>query len=250
MPPHGKNGPTLWVDYFGPLFSEFAENDRLSWSVADGRGDRKIVTAHFNDASTVIQVESAPSGTDFAVYAGGGDDSVISGIGSDRLYGEDGHDYLSGGGGGDLLDGGAGDDELVGGSSNDQLWGGSGNDTFMFYVKDSTGSDGKGTIRDFVAGDDALHFYTVVQQDFHHTIVTHAGNFANYAETPVAPGTGLATVEAAADALFATSSWYKFAFVADGTDGYLFVDIFDGPPVMITLKGIGSVDGFSFADLV
>ena len=54
-PPKTTNGFSPWVDYFGSLFG--AENDRLSWSVEDGRGGRKIVTAHFNDAATVIQVE-------------------------------------------------------------------------------------------------------------------------------------------------------------------------------------------------
>ncbi|MBR1125086.1 hypothetical protein JQ628_26435 [Bradyrhizobium lablabi] len=246
MPPHDKNGPKLWIDYFGQLFSDEAEADRLSWSVTDGRGDRKIVTAHFNDDDTVIQVESAPAGTDFRVYAGGGDDWVFSGTGSDKLYGEAGQDFLSSGPGDDLLDGGADNDDLNGGLGNDQLWGGSGDDSFSFHVRGDMDWIGRDVIHDFVAGEDTLHFYTV--KGFH-DLSTHPGSFLNYAETSVAPGASLPTIEAAADALFATS-WRDFVFVADGTDGYLFVDAAGGERAMITLKGVGSVDGFSWDCIV
>ena len=172
---------------------------------------------------------------------------MFSGGGSDRLYGDAGNDYLLSGPGNDTLYGGIGNDALYGQSGNDQLWGGSGNDVFNFNASSGMDWIGRDVIHDFVAGEDSLQFWTM--EGFHHSI-NHPGNFANYAETSVAPGSGLAAIEAAADALFATSSWRHYVFVADGADGYLFVDLVDAPRSMITLKGVGSVDGFSFDFIV
>jgi Ca2+-binding RTX toxin-like protein len=247
MAPPKKDGPALWVDYFGPYFGDQAENDRLAWWVSDARGDRNMVTAYFNDAATLINVEATPIGTDFTVHAGGGDDQVFAGFGNDRLHGEAGRDRLSGGWGDDALYGGADDDRLQGNDGDDHLWGGSGNDTFVFLFRPGLISLGIDTIHDFVAGEDALR---VSSKPVFQNFVDHPGNFANYAETSVAPGTDLATIEATADALYASSSWYKFVFVADGTDGYLFVDVSDDPRAMITLKGVGSVEEFSYQYLV
>ena len=235
-------------------------DDLLRYSEQPQRDGSTIVAMVFGPDGTNIDVPQA-NNTHYRVYAGDGDDDIDCwNAGNDHLYGGRGNDVLDDiAGGDDLLDGGDGDDVLIAGAGNDQLyggegddalaggrgddllWGGNGNDTFSFGLKANTNAVGHDTVHDFDPAVDLIDVYR--WPGFPHNA---EGSADNYAEQNVAPGTSLAVIEATAEWIFGTDSDVQFCFIADGTDGYLFMDLFDGPDSMVTLKGVGSVDEFSW----
>jgi VCBS repeat-containing protein len=83
---------------------------------------------------------------------GNSNDIVFGNGGNDTLVGSQSSDLLLGGAGNDSLSGVTSDDVLAGGAGNDTLSGGNGKDRFVFF----SSADGKDTISDFDASQDAL----------------------------------------------------------------------------------------------
>ena len=69
------------------------------------------------------------------------------------------------------------------------------------------------------------------------------------AEYTALPGTSVDTMKAAAAFAFGDPA-LEYVFITDGTNGYLFADGGGRPDVMVTLKGINSVDQFSWESIV
>jgi Ca2+-binding RTX toxin-like protein len=209
------------------------------------------------------------SSAQITVLAGDGNDMIATGYGADEVYGQDGNDALYSGGGDDLVLGGAGNDLINGGSGSDTLWGGSGNDTVIGGTGNDalwggSGSDtfvvdfgysftrhlpgGQGsyvvnvntvdTINDFNARYDAID-------------LAIAGSASNYHEATLSNGQhGLDAAQALGEQMLAKTG-YMYAFVTDGTDGYLFVDRGADLDTGVTvLKGLDSVSDFDWHNII
>jgi Ca2+-binding RTX toxin-like protein len=193
-------------------------------------------------------------GVDY-LYGMAGDDWLRGGDGGDYLIGGLGNDYLDGQNGNDNLRGNAGDDTLIGGHGNDSLEGGLGDDIltsgdnssdfFVYRFSSQLQDMGHDTITDF---DHTLDYFDVdLAIGGGYSIV---GTEANYHELSVFPGTDMETIRAAALRTFANDPNKTFVFVADGTDGYLFIDPDFAAGTMITLQGAGSLDDLSYKDFI
>jgi hypothetical protein len=259
----------MTLRYFpGNPYWQFGDDDLIRYSVETVRGST-IVTMVYGDEDSFIDLPTGNT-THYRIYGGGGVDSINSlSSGNDHLYGGDGDDFivdlydgndlldggngkdfLSAGSGNDTLYGGEGKDALSGDQGDDLLWGGNGGDRFEFLVRESFDGVGRDVIFDFDSAADWLVVYARADHQpggphFGHPVAAN-GSADNYAEQDVAAGTSVASIEAMAQSNFSANSDIQFCFIADGTDGYLFMDIFDGPDSMVTLKGVGSVDEFSW----
>ncbi|MCW6507524.1 calcium-binding protein [Lichenifustis flavocetrariae] len=162
------------------------------------------------------------NGGDDTVMAGGGADSVIGGFGNDQLLGNQGNDLILGNQGQDIIYGGQGNDTIFGGQGNDILFGNEGDDllfgnegsnTFVFARGDTDFQSGVGTgdtIADFKTGSDRV----VMTQG-------PAATAQNFGTTSVLSA-DFAGIQAAAQTL--VNGGDAYAFVTDGTNGYLFAD--------------------------
>lgn len=202
-------------------------------------------------ATTTSNVTLYGDGT--SLTAGDGNDTLIAGSGSDRLYGGGGNDTLYGGAGTDTLygdiqsgniPGAGGSDILVGGAGYDNLYGGIGDDKFVYNRGDSNPTySGADVIWDF--------------NDLHDKIQIVGGPAVtsdNYIELKLLGSSGSSATDFAnaAKAADAYLDVWDYAFLTNGTQGYLFADVnHDGSPDFgIELKGLTSVNDFSQFNLL
>jgi Ca2+-binding RTX toxin-like protein len=199
-------------------------------------------------------------GTD-VLSGGDGHDHIYGRGGYDFLFGDDDNDHLYGEDGGDWLDGGAGNDELVGGEGGDWLTGGPGYDTFQFtvpeakyalFVKPDSWVDNPDEIMDFSTFDDQIVLLGWG--------ITPAPS--QYEEATIDQGAGYDAARTHAETLLNNDNSMLYAFVTDGVDGYLFVDVFkgdggeytdglyEGVEMGIKLAGLTNVSHFDFNDIV
>ena len=194
------------------------------------------------------------------LWGGDGHDHIYGRAGYDFLFGDDDNDHLYGEDGGDWLDGGAGNDVLVGGEGGDWLTGGPGYDTFEFtvpdadyealYVKPDSWVGNPDEIKDFSTFDDQIVLLGWG--------ITPAPS--QYEEATIDYGTGYDAARTHAETLINNDNNKLYAFVTDGVDGYLFVDVFKGPEFAdglyegvemgIKLVGLTNVSDFDFGDIV
>ena len=94
------------------------------------------------------------------------------------------------------------------------------------------------TIGDFVSGTDKIDFTS-----------GPAGTAANFGADQVISGSGFSAVQAAAQALINGGDTY--AFVADGTDGYLFTTGGTGTAITdaVKLAGAGAAGALQYTDI-
>ncbi|MBA4308396.1 MAG: calcium-binding protein [Sphingopyxis sp.] len=183
------------------------------------------------------------------IRGGNGNDTINGGADNDSLFGDAGIDSLLGAAGNDLLDGGAGNDTLNGQSGSDTIIGGQGRDSlnggteadiFRFNFGDTTtNSTTIDIITDFTTGSDKIDL------DF----VNGGISAAAYSEGLIATNS---FTDALASAQAMLSGGKSVAFVAGSTDGWLFWDT-NGDGVIdqsILLKGVGSLGGFDFTDIM
>jgi Ca2+-binding RTX toxin-like protein len=183
------------------------------------------------------------------IRGGNGNDTINGGADNDSLFGDAGIDTLLGAAGNDLLDGGAGNDTLNGQSGNDIIIGGLGRDSlnggteadiFRFAFGDTTANSATiDIITDFTTGSDKIDL------DF----VNGGISAAAYSEGLIATNS---FTDALASAQAMLSGGKSVAFVAGSTDGWLFWDT-NGDGVIdqsILLKGVGSLGGFDFTDIM
>lgn len=183
------------------------------------------------------------------IRGGNGNDTINGGADNDSLFGDAGIDSLLGAAGNDLLDGGAGNDTLNGQSGNDIIIGGQGRDSlnggteadiFRFAFGDTTTNSATiDIITDFTTGSDKIDL------DFVNGGISAAG----YSEGLIATNS---FTDALASAQAMLSGGKSVAFVAGSTDGWLFWDT-NGDGVIdqsILLKGVGSLGGFDFTDIM
>jgi Ca2+-binding RTX toxin-like protein len=183
------------------------------------------------------------------IRGGNGNDTINGGADNDSLFGDAGIDTLLGAAGNDLLDGGAGNDTLNGQSGNDIIIGGLGRDSlnggteadiFRFAFGDTTANSATiDIITDFTTGSDKIDL------DF----VNGGISAAAYSEGLIATNS-FTDALASAQAMLSGGNWV--AFVAGSTDGWLFWDT-NGDGVIdqsILLKGVGSLGGFDFTDIM
>lgn len=156
--------------------------------------------------------------------------------GNDRLHGGSGNDFLDGGADADTIKGGAGNDTIKGGTGRDDMWGGSGGDTFIFDSSSDSGlnSTTADRIHDFETGRDHIVW----------AVGTAVGDSESYGEVR-SPFQG---IDASLKIVEAHLSGKVFAFVTDGTDGYLFADThhsghFDSGVILNGLSTLGSFTG-------
>jgi Ca2+-binding RTX toxin-like protein len=216
-------------------------------------GDDRIFSGSGNDALIGGDDEDQLRG-------GAGNDELWGGRGPDELatdpeyagdwlLGEEGNDRLFGGADKDFLDGGRGDDVLIGGRGADVMRGDEGNDTFLFNhnwregnepsISDSMpGLQSMDHIEDFISGKDMLLF------------TGHAAgeDGVNYGEMDVSGD--FSTVLSAAAGIIGGGATY--AFVADGLNGFLFVDM-NGDSVVdlgVMLASLRNTSMFAASDIV
>lgn len=183
------------------------------------------------------------------IRGGNGNDTINGGADNDSIFGDAGIDSLLGAAGNDLLDGGAGNDTLNGQSGSDTIIGGLGRDSlnggteadiFRFNFGDTTtNSTTIDIITDFTTGSDKIDL------DF----VNGGISAAAYSEGLIATNS---FTDALASAQAMLSGGKSVAFVAGSTDGWLFWDT-NGDGVIdqsILLKGVGSLGGFDFTDIM
>lgn len=216
-----------------------------------------------NELANVIK-----GGTDDSfIYGLGGNDTINGNEGEDRLYGGDGNDVISGGSeidnlfgeagndtllggadsdylygdiGDDILSGQSGSDVIVGGLGRDTLTGGLDIDYFKFGMADSSVSASTiDVITDFTTGVDRIEL----------EFLNRNGVGIGYSEAAITTNS-FTDALASAQAMLSGGNWV--AFVAGSIDGWLFWDQ-NGDGVIdqsILLKGVGSLGGFDFTDIM
>ena len=181
------------------------------------------------------------------LHGEGGSDHIYGGAEGDWLFGGDDNDYLFGGDGRDWLEGGAGWDTLVGGLDGDWLTGGSGHDDFqinwvnLFNHDSSSGQPDE--IMDFSTTEDIIS-------------LVGTGPFlvpSMYEEDTIDTGAGYQEAKKHALSLLLDTD-KQYAFVTDGVDGYLFVevypnDVLDDVEIGVTLKGLNDLSDFNATNL-
>lgn len=225
-------------------------------TVRAGNGGNVIVGGQdANDGADVITSGAGRdlifgNGGDDTVAAGDGADSVVGGFGNDVLLGNQGNDLvlgnqgndaIYGGSGDDTLYGGQGDDTLVGGTGNDLMFGDEGSNHFVFAQGDTGFASGAGTgdaVADFKTGADKLVFSQ-----------GPAATAANFGATAVA-STNFGDIQRAAQSLIDAGD--RYAFVADGVDGFLFADENGDKGIddAVKLNGAATNAALSATDLV
>ena len=189
------------------------------------------------------------NGGNDSVGAGAGNDTVAGGFGDDVVLGNQGNDVILGNQGRDTLFGGQGADTLVGGQGNDVLYGNEGDDvlygneglnTFVFNPGDTGFRSALGT------GDTVMDFATGTSRiDFASGPAGSATNFGATATT----ATDFAAIQALGQTLIDGGDAY--AFVADGTDGFLFTTGGTGTAMTdaVKLVGAGTASSLKYQDI-
>jgi RTX calcium-binding nonapeptide repeat (4 copies) len=177
-----------------------------------------------------------------ALYGEDGSDHIYGGADNDWLFGGDEQDHLFGGDGRDVLVGGAGNDVLVGGADKDWLTGGSGYDEFQInwehLFKHDSPTSQPDEIMDFNINEDVIAL-----QGTGPILVP-----GEYVEDTIDYGAGYQEAkEHALSLLVGTNKQY--AFVTDGVDGYLFIevypnDVLEDVEIGVVLKGLTSLSQF------
>lgn len=177
--------------------------------IKGGSGDDLILGNGGNDTL------SGGAGLD-TVLGGFGADVLLANAGDDLILGNAGDDIIYGGKGNDTVYGGKGDDIIMGGNGNDLLFGGIGDNLFSFAAGDTTGtaSDGMDTVGDFKSGTDHVHFTG-----------GSGGTPANFGSTS-STSSDYSVVQSLAQSIL--SGGKAYAFVGDGTDGFLFTTAGNG----------------------
>jgi hypothetical protein len=151
------------------------------------------------------------------LFGMGGNDRLEGGEGSDNLFGDVGGDLLFGGAGFDWLEGGFGLDILDGGADKDWLTGHWDPDIFRFGMTNGvsdTKVDNPDELLDFWSNEDWVD-------------LPMSGTEKNYTEMMIGYGAGYDIAKGFADTLIGTDTGFRYAYIADGIDGFLFGD-FDG----------------------
>ena len=186
------------------------------------QGDDQIFGGQGND------IAFGGQGND-TLYGNMGNDIAFGNMGDDVVYGNLGNDVLYGGQGNDTIYGGQGDDILFGNKGDDVLVGGLGSDTFGFNAGDTDFKSGVSTgdtISDFVSGTDKI--------DFTQGPAATAQNFGAASTT----STDFASIQTTAQGLINGGDTY--AFVSDGTDGFLFTTGGSGTTIADAVKLTGA----------
>ncbi len=160
---------------------------------------------------------------------------------ANRISGNSSNDTISGFGGDDVLLGNVGNDRLTGGAGKDTLTGGAGFDTFAMSSSDSPASTsmlGFDTITDFTSGTDFIDL-----DEYEGSPSIH------YAEAAITTKTYGAAYSAASTLL---AGGADVAFIANGSDGYLFwnSDANVGTPDgAVKLAKAGTLSAFAATDV-
>lgn len=246
---------------FDPIFEEAATDDLEIFAfdgndlVFSGSGNDRLVGGKGNDqlnggdGNDTIWGGNGPVEDRYSPDYGA--DRLFGGMGNDHLFGQGGNDWLEGGGGHDEINGGRGDDTILGGCGTDKMWGDEGKDRFIFspmfqgennqpILDSSLDQQTMDRIYDFVSGYDSIAFRGA-----------DAGvEWANYLEVDMFAGASYADVLTTASGIIASGKTY--AFVADGANGYLFVDMNrDGNVDQgVMLAGLHNTSMFAASDLI
>ncbi|TSB01856.1 beta strand repeat-containing protein [Sphingorhabdus contaminans] len=230
------------------------EHLTLAGSAVSGTGNSKANILNGNGlGNTLLGLDGNDTingnAGDDVLRGGGGNDNINGGTENDTLFGDAGTDTLLGGAGNDIIAGGSGSDTLngqsgldilVGGTGRDSMNGGTEADIFKFAFGDTTTvSTTIDVITDFTTGSDKIDL------DF----VNGGISAAAYSEGLIATNS---FTDALASAQAMLSGGKSVAFVAGSTDGWLFWDT-NGDGVIdqsILLKGVGSLGGFDFTDII
>ncbi len=174
------------------------------------------------------------------MVGGFGRDVLLGNQGDDIILGNQGDDTLFGGQGGDTLVGGQGNDVLYGNQGDDVLYGNEGLNTFVFAPGDTDFKSGVSTgdtIMDFTTGTSRVDFAS-----------GPAGAATNFGATSTT-STDFAAIQALAQTLISGGDTY--AFVADGTDGFLFTNGGTGTAITdaVKLAGAGLAAAVKYTDI-
>ncbi len=212
------------INYSGSPDASVIYGNKGNDSLSGGSGADKLYGGQDNDR----------------VAAGAGSDMVYGNMGNDVVYGNAGDDKVYGGQGSDSVYGGQGNDVLFGNKGDDLLVGGLGSDTFGFNAGDTDFKSGVSTgdtISDFVTGTDKI--------DFTQGPAATAQNFGAASTT----STDFASIQATAQGLINGGDAY--AFVSDGTDGFLFTTGGNGTTIAdaVKLTGASTVASLKASDI-
>jgi Ca2+-binding RTX toxin-like protein len=256
----------------GTLGGDGGDEDDATYGFDDKQDGSDVLSVHFDGTDGNDQVFGGPNddtikggkgldalcgeGGDDWIYGGADRDWLFGGDGQDHLFGEDGCDDLYGDAGqdvlyggelSDLLDGGAGSDILVGGEGADWLTGGSGYDSFQINWENLFKHDSPAfqpdVIMDFSSFDDVIE-------------LIGTGPFlspAEYVEATIDYGAGYEKAREQALSLLESDD-KQYAFVTDGVDGYLFVEVYpndalEDVEIGVILKGLTALSDFDATDL-
>lgn len=116
---------------------------------------------------------------DDILFGDAGVDKVSGGKGKDTIRGGDGNDTLNGDDGADKLFGDAGNDRITGGAGADTLTGGAGVDTYIYLVKEDSGTaaDTFDIITDFDVASDKFDLVALLANDTFDFIAAEGGAF-------------------------------------------------------------------------
>ena len=182
-------------------------------------------------------------------YSGGGEDHIYGGENIDWLFGEDGNDEIFGQGDGDWLFGGDHHDTLHGGEGGDHLSGGADSDDFVFTIQKSFVQESPASVPDTI-----LDFKSLYDQITLHGSQLEPGE-DTYVEVKLYYDV---TYDQAKDFAMSLLEGDKtYAFVTDGTDGFLFMEPWSSneettglDTVGIILEGLTTIDDFKWQDVM
>jgi Ca2+-binding RTX toxin-like protein len=259
------------------VLSSYLNVDKIALSVSDidsivgedgttlagtAGADNISVNAPKKIAATSMS-RSADGLVGVSIDAGDGNDTVVGGGSADELNGGAGNDILTGGAGADTLDGGEGNDILTGGIGADVFNSGEGKDKFVIDNKDSgsivkTLADPADTLKIAVhVGSDTIEGFDIALDRI---ALGVAGSKSNFKIVDESTQAALKITDLATDfdsayaqaniALTKATGKERFAFVSDGTDGYVFNDTNgDGKAdQVIVLTGI--TEGFTAQNII
>jgi Ca2+-binding RTX toxin-like protein len=171
-----------------------------------------------------------------------GNDRLEGGEGSDNLFGSWGADLLFGQAGFDWLEGGGDSDVLDGGADKDWLTGDWGNDIFRFGLSNGvsdTNVDKPDELMDFWKDED-------------HVDLPISGTASNYTELFINYGAGYDNAKPLADTWIGSDTGFRYMFITDQVDGFLFAD-FDGSGTVdsgIVMKGMNNLADFDHLHII
>jgi Ca2+-binding RTX toxin-like protein len=259
------------------VLSSYLNVDKIALSVSDidsivgedgttlagtAGADNISVNAPKKIAATSMS-RSADGLVGVSIDAGDGNDTVVGGGSADELNGGAGNDILTGGAGADTLDGGEGNDILTGGIGADVFNSGEGKDKFVIDNKDSGSivkilADPADTLKIAVhVGSDTIEGFDIALDRI---ALGVAGSKSNFKIVDESTQAALKITDLATDfdsayaqaniALTKATGKERFAFVSDGTDGYVFNDTNgDGKAdQVIVLTGI--TEGFTAQNII